>query len=226
MFCIFYGIISEILSSIFFVQSLSHIQLFGTPWTIACQAPLPMGFSRQEFWSGLPFSSSRKSSQTRDWTIISCVSCIGRWVLYYWCHLTDTAKQISRVTELMYIPTSHACPPLKSNDRTWSTLQTTASVGLEWEHWWGHEWSTWVSVVLVFQWYSRKLGSYPVTYRGASIFPGDICEGKCSQWFSSLKLKNDCPNYVLVLHAPFMLFQCFEQKLVWIQKLLWKSLQI
>ena len=29
-----------------------------TPWTIACQAPLSMGFSRQEYWSGLPFSSS------------------------------------------------------------------------------------------------------------------------------------------------------------------------
>ena len=33
---------------------LSHIQLFVTPWTVACQAPLPMGFSRQEYWSGLP----------------------------------------------------------------------------------------------------------------------------------------------------------------------------
>ena len=28
-----------------------------TPWTVACQAPLSMGFSRQEYWSGLPFSS-------------------------------------------------------------------------------------------------------------------------------------------------------------------------
>ena len=28
-----------------------------TPWTIACQAPLSMGFSRQEYWSGLPFPS-------------------------------------------------------------------------------------------------------------------------------------------------------------------------
>ena len=27
-----------------------------TPWTVACQAPLSMGFSRQEYWSGLPFS--------------------------------------------------------------------------------------------------------------------------------------------------------------------------
>ena len=37
------------------VQSLSHVQLFATPWTIACQAPLSMEFSRQEYWSGLPF---------------------------------------------------------------------------------------------------------------------------------------------------------------------------
>ena len=33
---------------------LSHVQLFVTPWTVAHQAPLSMGFSRQEYWSGLP----------------------------------------------------------------------------------------------------------------------------------------------------------------------------
>ena len=38
-------------------QSLSHVQLFGTPWTVALQAPLFMGFSRQEYRSGLPFPS-------------------------------------------------------------------------------------------------------------------------------------------------------------------------
>ena len=36
---------------------LSHVWLFVTPWTIAPQAPLFMGFSRQEYWSGLPFCS-------------------------------------------------------------------------------------------------------------------------------------------------------------------------
>ena len=36
-------------------KSLSHIQLFVTPWTVARQAPLSMGFSRQEYWNGLPF---------------------------------------------------------------------------------------------------------------------------------------------------------------------------
>ena len=37
---------------------LSHIQLFATPWTVACQAYLPMVFSRQEYWTGLPFPIS------------------------------------------------------------------------------------------------------------------------------------------------------------------------
>ena len=39
------------------VKSLSHVQLFATPWTVACQAPSSVGFSRQEYWSGLPFPS-------------------------------------------------------------------------------------------------------------------------------------------------------------------------
>ena len=39
------------------VKLLSHIQLFVTPWTVACQAPPSMGFSRQEYWSELPFPS-------------------------------------------------------------------------------------------------------------------------------------------------------------------------
>ena len=37
--------------------TLSHVRLFVTPWTEACQAPLYMGFSRQEYWNGLPFPS-------------------------------------------------------------------------------------------------------------------------------------------------------------------------
>ena len=39
------------------VKSLSRVRLFATPWTVAHQAPLCMGFSRQEYWSGLPFPS-------------------------------------------------------------------------------------------------------------------------------------------------------------------------
>ena len=39
------------------VKSLSRVQLFATPWTVAYQDPLSMGFSRQEYWGGLPFPS-------------------------------------------------------------------------------------------------------------------------------------------------------------------------
>ena len=54
-----------------------------TPWILAHQALLSIGFSRQEYWSGLscPF---RESSWPRDWTPFSYVSCIGRLVLYHW----------------------------------------------------------------------------------------------------------------------------------------------
>ena len=39
------------------VKLLSCIRLYVTPQTVACQVPLSMGFSRQEYWSGLPFPS-------------------------------------------------------------------------------------------------------------------------------------------------------------------------
>ena len=55
------------------MKSLSHVQLFATPWTAAYQAPPPMGFSRQEYWSGVPLPSPEKwyrctylQSRTRD----------------------------------------------------------------------------------------------------------------------------------------------------------------
>ena len=39
------------------MKSLSRVRLFATPWTVAYKAPLSMEFSRQEYWSGLPFPS-------------------------------------------------------------------------------------------------------------------------------------------------------------------------
>ena len=43
--------------ALYIAQSLSHVGLFVTPWTVARQVPPSMGFSRQEYWSGLPFPS-------------------------------------------------------------------------------------------------------------------------------------------------------------------------
>ena len=99
------------------VKSLSRVPLFATPQTVAYQASLSMGFSRQECWSGLPFPSPgdlpnpgiepgsptlqadtlpleyivmpsfRGFSPPRDWTRVSYISCFGRRVLYHQCHL-------------------------------------------------------------------------------------------------------------------------------------------
>ena len=60
----------------------SHVQLFATPWTIVHQVPLSMGFSRQEYWSGLPFPSPGDLPNPRL-EPMSLVSFIGRQVLYH-----------------------------------------------------------------------------------------------------------------------------------------------
>ena len=48
---------TKYINSLYEVKSLSHVRLFATPWTVAYQAPPSMGFSRQEYWSWLPFPS-------------------------------------------------------------------------------------------------------------------------------------------------------------------------
>ena len=62
------------------VYMLSHVQLFVTPWTAAHQAPLSVEFSRQEYWSRLPFPSSGDLPDPR---VKPFISCIGRWILYH-----------------------------------------------------------------------------------------------------------------------------------------------
>ena len=39
------------------LSHFSHVQLLGAPWTVACQAPLSMEFSRQDYWNGFPCPS-------------------------------------------------------------------------------------------------------------------------------------------------------------------------
>ena len=62
--------------------SLSHFWLFTTPWTVACQALLSMGFSRQGYWSRLPFPSPGNGGMGPSWpkdqTWVSCIA--GRFL--------------------------------------------------------------------------------------------------------------------------------------------------
>ena len=57
------------------VKSLSCVQLLATPWTEAHQAPPSMGFSRQEYWSGLPLPSPLRCLYPPKWLIFQLLNC-------------------------------------------------------------------------------------------------------------------------------------------------------
>ena len=63
------------------VSHVSHVPLFETLWTIAHQAPLSMGLSRQEYWNELPYPSPCDLPNPGI-EPVSYVSCVGRQVLY------------------------------------------------------------------------------------------------------------------------------------------------
>ena len=66
--CPLYVLVFQFVTLAKWVMSLSHLWLFATPWTVAYQASPPMGFSRQEHWSGLPFPSPMHESGKWKWS--------------------------------------------------------------------------------------------------------------------------------------------------------------
>ena len=89
---LFFGCISrsEIVGC---AQSLSHVHLSVTPWTVALQAPLPMGFPRQEHWSGLPFPTP---GDLPTQGLSQCL-CIGRWIFYHWSQRGSFPPQLTEL---------------------------------------------------------------------------------------------------------------------------------
>ena len=79
------------------LSCFSRVRLFTTPWGVACQAPLSLGLSRREYWSGLPCPppGDLPNPETEPGSLT--VSCIGRWVLYHWCHLGSPLFRLLRV---------------------------------------------------------------------------------------------------------------------------------
>ena len=86
------------------VYSFAHsCPTFCNPWTIAHQASLSLEFSRQKILEWVAISSSRGSSQPRDGTCVSCISCIGRQILYHsaiWEALERETGQPIRVSRM------------------------------------------------------------------------------------------------------------------------------
>ena len=82
---------------------LSHIQLFMTLWTIACQGALSMGFSRQEYWSGLPFPPlGIFLTQGSNPCFLSLLHCRQFILLSHWEANQNIAKQ-KRYTPFFFI---------------------------------------------------------------------------------------------------------------------------
>ena len=94
---------------------------FATPWTVAHQVPLPMGFPRQEYWSGLPFPSPGDLPDPGIKPKPFNVSCIGRWILYHWatrealgtrdtvCNLSFALKFWGSFLRIQYCETFQHC---------------------------------------------------------------------------------------------------------------------
>ena len=68
---------------VYMLSCFSHIRFFVTPWTVAHQAPLSMGFSRQDYWNGLPCPPPGDLPNPGIIPASLMFSCIDRRVLYH-----------------------------------------------------------------------------------------------------------------------------------------------
>ena len=95
------------------VKSLSRVQLFATPWTAAYQAPLPMGFSRQEYWSGVPVpnrASYRKNIKPQE----NHVRFIGQEYLLFQQETDYMSETIAKVQSHQNCPHSYPENPFRN----------------------------------------------------------------------------------------------------------------
>ena len=65
------------------LSQFSHVQLFATLWTVACQTPLSIGILQARILERVAMPTYREFTQPRDQTLVSYVSLIGRHLLYY-----------------------------------------------------------------------------------------------------------------------------------------------
>ena len=114
------------------VCALSHVHLFVAPWTVGCQAPLPVesvdcnlpgysvyGIFRQEILEWVAISYSRGSSWPRDRTWVSCA---GKWILHHWAHLGSPYLYMYK---LAFLTMQLKTRLLKARFRIWFIINNT-----------------------------------------------------------------------------------------------------
>ena len=105
------------------VKSLSRVRLFVTPWTAAHQAPLPMGFSRQEYWGGVPLPSPwERISRYKYWQNPN------QRTLSYSSNTSDTVPGnvlllngsfTAAAREISFIQQSNLAPDVPTSQKVW-----------------------------------------------------------------------------------------------------------
>ena len=79
-----------------FCNSLSLTLWDPVDWSLP--VPLSMEFSRQDYWSGLPFPTLG-TSRSRDWTCLPCISCVGRQILYH-CSIHNSNSYLNEALNI------------------------------------------------------------------------------------------------------------------------------
>ena len=98
------------------LSCFSHVQLFVTLWTVACQTPMSMGLSRQEYWSGLPFPPPGDLSNPGT----EHVSLIDRWVLSHSVQFSSVAQSCLTLCD----PMNSSMPGLPAHHQLLEFTQT------------------------------------------------------------------------------------------------------
>ena len=97
------------------MKVLSHVRLFATPWTAADQAPLPMGFSRQEYWSGLSLPSLAALPSRSQLMLTRRIHSRGKVESYSLCRESEIEtwkkKMVQLASELLWYSNQNLALP-------------------------------------------------------------------------------------------------------------------
>ena len=93
-----------ILNHVVYVCMLSHVQLFATPWMVALQAPLSIGFSSQEYWNGLSFLPPGDLPDSGIKLLSFASPVLSRKILYQVCHLEMDPRPCLSLSTFLIFP--------------------------------------------------------------------------------------------------------------------------
>ena len=160
-------------------QLLSGVWLFGTLWTVVCQAPLSMGFSRQEHWNGLPFLPSWDLPNLGQ-THVFCIA--GRFFTtdplgkpYSWILFTYQQLSLSPSLCLLFIR-----PSVSTEHHIFSIQSSKHACFLTIGHQFHHQ--HWVSIVGAADFNSTVLHAFRRYNTGHLLWAGGADSEKWAQW--------------------------------------------